>query len=78
MLFRSARLYIVIKVSPQSSLDFDFNELEGRLIELARSWSDRIHETLIENVGEDRAGALFNRYADAFSLSYLQPVALPL
>ena len=65
-----ARLNIVVKVSPESSLDFDFDEVEGRLIELARSWSDRIHETLIENVGEDRAGGLFNRYADAFSLSY--------
>ncbi|MGB3619891.1 MAG: NAD-glutamate dehydrogenase, partial [Ketobacter sp.] len=65
-----ARLYIVLKVKRGSSADFDVNEVEDRLVELARSWSDRLYETLIESFGEDRAGSLHSAYSDAFSLSY--------
>ncbi|HAG92730.1 MAG TPA: NAD-glutamate dehydrogenase [Gammaproteobacteria bacterium] len=65
-----ARLYIVLKVKPGCKMDFDVKEVEGRLVELARSWADRLYETLIESVGEDRAGMLQSAYADAFSLSY--------
>lgn len=65
-----ARLYIVIKVNKGSETQFDVQEVEDRLVELARTWPDRLYETLIEAVGEDRAGALFSRYADAFSVSY--------
>lgn len=65
-----ARLYIVLKVNKGSETSFDVAEVEERLVELARTWSDRLYETLIETAGEDRAGALFTRYAEAFSLSY--------
>ncbi len=65
-----ARLYIVLKVNKASDTQFDVKEVEERLVELARTWSDRFYETLIEAVGEDRAGALFTRYSDAFSVSY--------
>ncbi len=65
-----ARLYISIKVKNEASVDFDIDEVEGRLIDLARSWTDKLYETLIESFGEDRAGALYSRYSDAFSVSY--------
>lgn len=65
-----ARLYIGLKVKKDSDTEFDTNEVEDRLVELARSWSDRLYETLIESFGEDRAGALHTSYAEAFSLSY--------
>lgn len=65
-----ARLYIVLKVKEGSTVDFDVKEVEERLVELARSWSDRLYETLIESFGEDRAGMLHSAYSDAFSLSY--------
>ncbi|MCP5019564.1 MAG: NAD-glutamate dehydrogenase [Ketobacter sp.] len=65
-----ARLYIVLKVKQGSKMDFDVREVEDRLVELARSWADRLYETLIESFGEDRAGMLQSAYADAFSTSY--------
>ncbi|NPU90770.1 MAG: NAD-glutamate dehydrogenase [Gammaproteobacteria bacterium] len=64
------RLYIVVKVNRDSPTEFDVHELEDRLVELARNWSDRLYETLVESAGDDHAGALFTRYADAFSVSY--------
>ena len=65
-----ARLYIVLKVKKDSKMDFDVREVEERLVELARSWSDRLYETLIEAFGEDRAGALHASYSEAFSMAY--------
>ena len=65
-----ARLYIVLKVKPESRMDFDVAEVEERLVDLARSWADRLYETLLESFGEDRAGVLHTAYADAFSVSY--------
>ena len=65
-----ARLYIVIRVKKDSATDFDIDEVEERLVELARSWSDRLYETLVEAFGDDRAGALHSAYAEAFSTAY--------
>ena len=65
-----ARLYIVIRVDESKDNDFDVKEVEKRLVELARSWNDKLYETLIESFGEERASALYNRFSDAFSLSY--------
>ena len=70
-----ARLYIVIRVADDESYRFDVKEAESRLVSLARSWHDRFQETLIEAVGEGKAGALFKKYADAFSVSYREDIS---
>ena len=70
-----ARLYIVIRVADDNSYKFDVKEAEERLVALARSWHDRFQETLVEAVGEGRAGSLFKKYADAFSVSYREDVS---
>lgn len=70
-----ARLYIVIRVADDGNYKFDVKEAEDRLVALARSWHDRFQETLIEAVGEGRAGSLFKKYADAFSVSYREDVS---
>jgi len=65
-----ARLYIVIRVNEGSVIDIDAHEIETRLVDLARSWADRLYETLIESHGEERASALHSKYMDAFSIAY--------
>ncbi|PCJ31541.1 MAG: hypothetical protein COA99_17105 [Moraxellaceae bacterium] len=64
------RLYIVIRVNEGSLIDIDVKEIESRLVDLARSWEDRLQETLVESHGEEKASALHAKYMDAFSLSY--------
>ncbi|MCG8668947.1 MAG: NAD-glutamate dehydrogenase [Pseudomonadales bacterium] len=70
-----ARLYIVMRVADDKSYEFDVAEAETRLVSLARSWHDRFHETLVESVGEEKAGTLFKKYADAFSVSYREDIS---
>lgn len=65
-----ARIHFIIRINPQESTVFDFKEVEKRLIEVGRSWTDDLQETLSETMGEEEANQLFNRYKDAFPAVY--------
>ena len=65
-----ARLHIVIDTTPGAIPDVDQTELEARLVEVGRSWTDHLQEALIEAHGEEQGLVLLRRYANAFPLSY--------
>ena len=65
-----ARLHIVIDTTPGAIPDVDQAELEARLVEVGRSWTDHLQEALIETHGEEQGLVLLRRYANAFPLSY--------
>jgi glutamate dehydrogenase len=65
-----ARLHIVIETTPGAIPDVDQGEIEARLVEVGRSWTDRLQEALIEAHGEERGLTMLRRYANAFPLSY--------
>ena len=52
------------------SPDYDANEIEERLAEATRSWTDNLYEALIEHFGEERGTELFHKYRDAFPPGY--------
>ena len=66
------RLHFTAYGGPRSGLapDFDPREVEMMLVAATRSWSDDLEEALIEELGEARAGELFQRYSDAFPAAY--------
>ena len=63
-----ARLHIVIDTTPGAIPDVDQTELEARLVEVGRSWTDHLQEALIEAHGEEQGLVLLRRYANAFPL----------
>ena len=65
-----ARLHIVLHVPPGSSPEFDIEEIESRLRQVTRSWSDDLHDELLEHFGEERGTRLHRRYGDAFRADY--------
>lgn len=65
-----ARLYIVMRVGETGEWNFSLKEVEDRMVDLARSWVDRLSESMIEYFGEERSSMLFARYVDAFSTAY--------
>ena len=65
-----ARLHYVIFTPPGSVPDVDLAEIEARLAAATRAWSDDFREALLEELGEERAGPLFQRYAEAFPSAY--------
>jgi glutamate dehydrogenase len=50
-------------------------EVEARLVEAGRSWSDDLQEALISMLGEERGIERYRRYADAFPLGYRERFA---
>ncbi|MFN2629542.1 MAG: NAD-glutamate dehydrogenase [Gaiellaceae bacterium] len=65
-----ARLHIVVYTPPEAARDYDVAEIEARLVEAARTWSDDLRDALIDELGEERAARLHRRYADAFPAAY--------
>ena len=65
-----ARLHFIVATERGAVPDVDIEELEHRLADAARSWSDKLHQTLVEAKGEEQGNALHRRYRDAFPSSY--------
>ncbi|MGI8864116.1 MAG: NAD-glutamate dehydrogenase [Solirubrobacteraceae bacterium] len=48
----------------------DVSEIESRLVQATRAWSDDLSDALVEEHGEDRGGKILARYARAFPPAY--------
>jgi glutamate dehydrogenase len=67
-----ARLCFIVRVPPGSQADFDVSEIETRMREVTRSWTDDLRDALLDHCGEERGLSLFRRYGDAFRADYRQ------
>jgi glutamate dehydrogenase len=64
------RLHFLVYAEPGRLPRLDEREIETLLVAATRSWADDLEEALNEEHGEERAGALFRRYRDAFPAAY--------
>ncbi len=69
-----ARMHFCYDAAPPSAPQLRAMETEAS--QLARTWEDRLHEELVERVGEQRAQALAKRWLAAFSPHYLASTAV--
>ncbi|HEY8458306.1 MAG TPA: NAD-glutamate dehydrogenase [Actinopolymorphaceae bacterium] len=66
-----ARLHFVVRVRPGDRIpDVDVAELEKRLADATRSWTDEFAEALDDQVGEAEAARLYRKYSRAFPAAY--------
>src|SRR5215207_5315831 len=65
-----ARIHFIIYTKPGETPEYDEEEIEGRILETIRSWTDNLYDALIEQYGEERGTELFRKYRDAFSPGY--------
>ncbi|WP_298440065.1 NAD-glutamate dehydrogenase [uncultured Ferrimonas sp.] len=68
-----ARTHYQVKVA-NNEMDVDINELETNLIELARTWDDKLDSALVESRGEAKGKALARQFINAFPRSYKEDV----
>jgi glutamate dehydrogenase len=64
------RIHIVAHTRPGELPDYDVGELERRIAEATRSWTDDLYDALIDERGEERGNDLFRRYGQAFPTGY--------
>ncbi|WED44403.1 NAD-glutamate dehydrogenase [Legionella cardiaca] len=65
-----ARIHFLIRTNPQDTTQWDFKEIEQRLIEVGRTWTDDLQHFLFEAFGEETANRLYSRYKGAFPVAY--------
>jgi len=73
-----ARLHLIIRTEASTVPTVDERELEGRIAEAARSWSDHLQLALVQAHGEIAGLGLARKYGQAFPASYRErhPVAV--
>ena len=71
-----ARVHFMIETVRGKVPAIDTAEIERRLAEAGRVWSDRLQEALIAAKGEDAALSLLQRYGNAFPTAYRENVPI--
>jgi glutamate dehydrogenase len=67
-----ARYRIVFRLKSALQAPLDQQDLENKIIELARDWNEDLETALNETVGEERGIALYRKYRNAFPASYIE------
>lgn len=70
-----ARIHFLIRVNPKSTLNYDVDKIEQKLINIAKSWRDELKAVLLERYDEAQALHYFNKYCTAFPSSYCESYA---
>src|SRR5918993_223680 len=65
-----ARIHFIIYTKPGDTPEYDEEEIERRIVETTRSWTDNLYDAMIEQCGEEQGIELFRKYRDAFSPGY--------
>ncbi|HJS27533.1 MAG TPA: NAD-glutamate dehydrogenase domain-containing protein, partial [Actinomycetota bacterium] len=65
-----AQLHFTVHVGGGQVPDVPFDELDQEVVEIARTWNDRLLEGLVERFDEARARELFDRWAGRFPPTY--------
>ncbi|MFQ3250621.1 NAD-glutamate dehydrogenase [Glaciecola sp.] len=66
-----ARTHYIARVK-NNNLEFDVKEIEDNLIELTRSWQDKLATKITSAYGEAKGKAIQNKYVNAFTRSYAE------
>lgn len=73
-----AQLHYTVHVAIGEIPDVPFDELERDVVEIARTWEDRLREHLEQLHGEGGARVLFDRWAERFPEYYTSSTAVEL
>lgn len=65
-----ARIDYQIRTDSKKPLHYDLKELEKKLVDACRSWSDELRKNLVDYYGEETGNQLANKYRYAFPASY--------
>lgn len=64
------QLHFMARIDPSVNLEYNFDDVEKKLIDVCRLWTDDLKNLLMETYGEVQGVAFSHRYEKAFSASY--------
>ncbi|MFC3121673.1 NAD-glutamate dehydrogenase [Agaribacter flavus] len=66
-----ARTHYIARVD-NNNMEFDVNEIENNIIELTKTWQDKLNAKIVAAYGEENGKRIQQKYANAFSHSYAE------
>src|SRR2546430_4907122 len=72
-----ARGLFIVQTNPGNIPEVDVKRIEAFLAEAARTWSDRLLESLTQHRGEEAGIELHRRYKRAFPMAYAERFSAP-
>ena len=64
------RCHFVLRVDPNTALDFDAAEIEGQIVQATLAWEDRLRIRLVEEFGEENGEQYVRELAAGFPPGY--------
>jgi glutamate dehydrogenase len=64
------RIHYIVHTANGIPSEYDLTEIETRLVQATRAWSDDLRQALIDEHGEEQSARLYTRYRDAFPPAY--------
>jgi glutamate dehydrogenase len=70
-----ARVHLVVRPREAEQIEYDIEEIEKRIKQAIRSWTDGLTEILVREHGEEQGLELSRRFGKAFPASYMEEVS---
>ncbi|WP_448190284.1 NAD-glutamate dehydrogenase [Azospirillum sp. sgz301742] len=70
-----ARIHFIIKTEPGRAPAYSVADIEARLVQAARDWTDMLKDALVDARGDEAGASLLERYTQAFPTSYREAFA---
>ncbi|MHB1221427.1 MAG: NAD-glutamate dehydrogenase [Gammaproteobacteria bacterium] len=67
-----ARIHYHIRVNPKTAVEYSVSQIEKKLVDVARSWTDELQDVLVKQYGSGEGLRYLNKYSKAFSASYTE------
>ncbi len=64
-----ARTHYIARVD-NNNMEFDVNEIENNIVELTKTWQDKLNLKIVSAYGEEKGKGIQQKYSNAFSHSY--------
>lgn len=65
-----ARIHFIVRYKEDQVREYDFNQIQDKLIQVGRTWEDNFKDALIEHFGEESGIRLYHKYRGAFPVGY--------
>lgn len=67
-----ARIHFLIRVNPKAPIEYSLDNIEKKLIDVSRSWSDELRDQLLSRYDEAHGLQHYSKYYKAFPASYTE------
>ncbi|MDH3646691.1 MAG: NAD-glutamate dehydrogenase [Gammaproteobacteria bacterium] len=70
-----ARIHFIVRTSPESKPTAEVRTIERRIVEVVRTWQDRLRDVMVTRFGDEEGLKRYRRLVEAFPVSYQENIS---